>query len=85
MTAPMNIPEGCALLEPRERFDAALVGCVERIGQPTIACYDYELTIAALTADGMSQDEAEEWFHHNIMGSWRGDTTPCFLHTGVDE
>ena len=81
----MNIPEGCALLEPRERFDRALVGCVERIGQPTIACYDYAKTIAILKADGMSQDEAEDHFTYNIMGSWVDDTTPCFLHTGVDQ
>jgi hypothetical protein len=35
--------------------------------------------ITKLESDGMSRDEAEEWFEFNQIGSWVGDSTPCFL------
>jgi hypothetical protein len=27
----------------------------------------------------MTEDEAVEFFYFNQVGSWMGDTTPCFL------
>tara|TARA_B100000212_G_scaffold206477_1_gene155782 strand:+ start:686 stop:967 length:282 start_codon:yes stop_codon:yes gene_type:complete len=68
------------LLEPREKFDTALVGYVERCGQEAVACYDYEQVIESLKSDGeMTEEEAQEWFSFNILGSWVGVRTPCFL------
>ena len=67
------------LLQPREQFDEALVGYVERCGQDPVACYDYEQTIEALLSDGMDKEGAEEWFQYNIINSWSGTRTPCFL------
>jgi hypothetical protein len=29
--------------------------------------------------DGMTWEEAEEYFEFNQMGAWVGDSTPCFL------
>ena len=68
------------LLEPREVFDSAVLGYVERCGQEPIACYDYEGVMDALRK-GMDMDDtqAEEWFSFNVIGCWVGHRTPCFL------
>lgn len=31
-----------------------------------------------MTRDGMSLEDAEEFFEFNVIGSWVGDGTPCF-------
>jgi len=67
------------LLEPREQFDAAFVGYVDRFGQQTIACYDHEKVIETFKSQGMSDDEAREFFSYNTIGAWAGEGTPCFL------
>jgi hypothetical protein len=60
-------------------YDDCIAGVVERYGQDPIVCYDKEKVITKLESDGMSRDEAEEWFEFNQIGSWVGDSTPCFL------
>jgi hypothetical protein len=55
------------------------LGIVERIGQPPILCYDKHAVLEYLERDGMTPDEADEWFDTNILGTWVNDTTPCFL------
>ena len=60
-------------------YDDAIVGLVDRFGQPTIVCYDKEKVIEKLMADGMTDEEALEWFEYNQIGAWKGETTPCFL------
>ena len=59
-------------------FDDALVGVVERFGQPDIACYDKEKCIEILAKD-MSYEEATEYFYYNVIGSYVGEYTPCYL------
>ena len=59
-------------------FDDALVGIVERFGQPDIACYDKEKCIEILAKD-MSYEEATEYFYYNVIGSYVGEHTPCYL------
>jgi hypothetical protein len=29
--------------------------------------------------DGMTEEEAEEYFNFNQLGAWIGENTPCFL------
>ena len=60
-------------------YDDCIVGVVERFGQEPIVCYDKDKVIQKLQDDGMSRDEAIEFFHFNQFGSWMGDLTPCFL------
>jgi hypothetical protein len=60
-------------------FDDCIVGIVERCTMAPIVCYDRERVIAALMRDGMTWEEAEEYFEFNQMGAWVGDSTPCFL------
>jgi len=62
-------------------FDDCIAGLVNRFGQPTIVCYDLQKVLAKLQADGMTREEAEEWFEFNMIGAWVGEGTPCFLDT----
>jgi len=55
------------------------LGFVQRAGCEAVACYDHQSVIAALMRDGMSWQEAEEYFSFNQIGAWVGDATPCFL------
>lgn len=66
-----------ALLLPEE-FDKALIGYVERSGQETLALYDTELIIMVLIGQGMSEEEARDWFDYNVIGSYNGEGTPAF-------
>lgn len=61
----------------------AYVGIVQRFGQAPVACYDYAKVIAAYIANGMTEDEAVEFFEFNVMVAWVGERTPCFLSMGV--
>jgi len=57
----------------------AIVGVVERIGMDPVLCIDREVVLANLEAEGMTPEEAIEWFEFNILGAWMGDSTPCYL------
>jgi hypothetical protein len=62
------------------------VGTVLRFGQPPIACYDLTRVLARYVEDGMTEEDAEEFFHYNTLGTWAGDETPCFLwRSGADD
>jgi hypothetical protein len=60
-------------------YDDCIIGTIERCGQPIIYCYDKVKVIDHLKSNGMTEDEAVEFFYFNQVGSWMGDTTPCFL------
>ena len=75
----LNDDENLIFLEGPE-FDAAIVGVIERFGQPRILCYDYTKVLKILCKQGMSAEDAVEWYEFNIIGAWMGDETPCFLH-----
>jgi hypothetical protein len=60
-------------------YDDCILGIVERCGQPPIYCYDKEKIIEKLKSDGMTEDEALDFFYFNQVGASMGETTPCFL------
>jgi hypothetical protein len=61
-------------------FDEALVGYAQRCGQPALAVYDRNKCVDLLVQrDGMTHEEAEEYFEFNVVGAWVGDRTPLFL------
>ena len=72
-------------LEPREFFDEAIVGVVERINL-TAFCYDTQeiLNILAKPEYMMTPDEALDHFEFNIKGSYVGEHSPVFLDRKVD-
>lgn len=72
----LDLLEETAIIFPE--FDACIAGVVARFGQDHIVCYDYRKVIDVLMQD-MSEDDAVEHFHFNIIGSGLGPLTPCFL------
>ena len=61
-------------------FDEAIIGYAERINLGPVAAYDVNKIIETLmTRDGMSHEEALEFYHYNIVGAWMGEYTPIFI------
>jgi hypothetical protein len=61
-------------------FDEAFVGVVERFNEGFVACYDRAKCIEILEKQGMSNEDAEEYFSFNVAGAWVGAKTPFFFH-----
>tara|TARA_Y100000034_G_C6781435_1_gene349320 strand:- start:152 stop:418 length:267 start_codon:yes stop_codon:yes gene_type:complete len=61
-------------------YDDAIVGVGSRCGQPTLVIYDYDKCIASLMEDGMTFEEAVDYFSFNCEGSWVGEGTPIILY-----
>lgn len=60
--------------------DNAIVGVVTRYGEwDPIVCYDLKKVMKNLQDEGMTEEEAIEYFDYNIIGGWVGDRTPCFI------
>ena len=63
-------------------FDEAIIGVAERINLGPVAAYSVEKIIQILMErDGMTYEDAYEFFSYNIIGSWMGDYTPVFIYT----
>jgi hypothetical protein len=61
-------------------FEDAFVGIVVGKSRVPVVCYDRERCIEVLmTRDGMSEDEAEEFFAFNVEDAYVGERTPAFL------
>ena len=60
-------------------YDDCIVGIVRRFGQQPILCYSTDKVLKKLMKEGMTEEEALEFFEFNQIGAWMGDTTPCFL------
>jgi hypothetical protein len=61
-------------------FEAAFCGICRRFGMEPVAAYDLDHCLLILrTRDGMSEEEAVEFFEFNVIGAWMGDGTPVFL------
>lgn len=63
-------------------FDDAIIGYGERCGL-SVVLYDARICIEILMdRDGMTDEEAEEFFNYNVLGSYVGEMTPifCFLN-----
>jgi hypothetical protein len=61
-------------------FEDAYMGLATQFTKPPLAVYDRNKCIQILIErDGMSEEEAEEYFQFNEEGSWVGDNTPLFF------
>ena len=59
-------------------FEEAIIGTVERFGDSeAIILYDKDKVIDILMKE-MPHEEAEEFFHYNILGAYVGEATPAF-------
>ena len=61
-------------------FDECYLGIGETYGEHPALIYDYGKIIEQLQQDAMSQEEAEEYFEFNILGSYVGEKMPIFLN-----
>lgn len=60
-------------------FEDALIGSAEQFSK-VCAAYDYNACIRILKdRDGMSEDEAVEFFSFNVTGAYVGEFTPIFV------
>lgn len=61
-------------------FDDCILGVVERFGMQPIILYDIDSVLEKHMENGMSEEEAYEFFEYNQIGAWVGDRTPAFLN-----
>ena len=59
-------------------FDEAFMGVGVQFNTP-IALYDRTKCIEILMEDGMTPEEAEEYFQFNVQGAYVGEDTPAFV------
>lgn len=65
-------------------FDKAIIGIGNRCGQPDILAYDVNKCIQILMDQGMTDEEAIDYFDYNVVGSWVGKETPIFVRENED-
>jgi hypothetical protein len=61
-------------------FEEAFIGIGQQFSRH-YAVYDRDICIKVLMKDGMSEDEAEEYFEFNVTGAWVGHGTPIFVRS----
>jgi hypothetical protein len=61
-------------------LDEAFVGIATTFGEKIRAVYDVNRVIELLHSQGMSYEEAEEYFDYKIVGSYEGEQAPIFMH-----
>jgi hypothetical protein len=61
-------------------LDDAVIGLGRRCGQMDLIVYDAEKILEILVQrDGMTYEEAREFYEFNIVGAWVGKGTPIFV------
>lgn len=61
-------------------MEACIVGIGHRAAQPPIFVLSTARCIEHyMKQDGMSREEADEFFEFNCAGAWMGEGTPIFL------
>ncbi len=60
-------------------FDDAIVGVVLQDEHPKVV-YDSYKCIDMLIEEGMSEEEATEYFDYNVSGSYVGEQSPIFIY-----
>jgi hypothetical protein len=61
-------------------FDDCIIGVSSGFDSAYKIVYDIGKIIDRLIADGMSSEEAEEYFDFNILGAYVGDRTPLYVN-----
>ena len=61
-------------------FDDCYLGVGESYGEQPALIYDQQKIIEQLKKDGMSDEEAQEYYEFNILGSYLGEKMPIFLN-----
>tara|TARA_A100001388_G_scaffold265470_1_gene237702 strand:- start:343 stop:675 length:333 start_codon:yes stop_codon:yes gene_type:complete len=81
-----NEAEPIQRLEPAEFYDKHIVGVAYRCDLGPVLAYNLRgILTAHIEQDGMSVEEAEDYFEQNTLGSWVGEGTPLFVDTGLPD
>jgi len=66
-------------------FDDCIVGVGTGFGRREVLVYDTGKIIEKLMkSEGMSHEDATEYFEFNIMGSYIGEGMPLFMNSDLD-
>jgi hypothetical protein len=81
---PQSVLDQLSDLNPEaylfDNMDSALVG-VGYIGhKDPVAVYSKAKIFEKLAADGLSEDDAAEYFFSKFVGLWAGENTPVILN-----
>ena len=84
MSLPEEIEEVLAdneavLLEPRDEYDACIIGIGCRFSSGPLAVYSMPKVLKVMEGWGMDEDGAQEYFNFNTLGAWMGNGTPLFV------
>ena len=72
-----NMGENVLLMD---NFDEACIGFSQRINEPLLAVYSWELMMkVCIERDGMTYEEADEYISYNCIGAWVGEQTPIIV------
>lgn len=65
-------------------LEDAVVGVAQVHTQPSRIVYSFDKIIEILMDDGMTEDDAIEYFEFNIACLWAGENTPTILYSISD-
>lgn len=66
-------------------FDEAIIGMAERINLGPVVAYSVDKILNIMVErDGMTYEDALEYYNYNILGAWVGEHTPIFITTNLD-
>jgi len=72
--------EGYEELLIADGLDEAIMGVCMQYGKPDVVAYDFLKVLNILVdRDGMSPEEALEFFEFNVIGAGMGERTPVFV------
>ena len=66
-------------------FDEAIVGSITSYGRGETVLYSTQKILEVMMErDGMTEEDAIEFFNYNIIGSYNGNGMPAFLNDHVE-
>ena len=73
------------MLKLPQEYDEAVLGIGCKIGEMDSVAYGAEKCIKVLQEfHGMEENDAIDFFHYNILGSYVGPRTPFFIWETID-
>lgn len=68
-----------------EGLDDAIVGVASRGGGEDFLVYSRDLCLEILMKNhSWSYEDAQDYFEHNILSTWVGETTPAIMEEWTD-
>jgi hypothetical protein len=88
MVKPIGGPDDGAedeeVLMRMDGFDDCIIGLCHRAGNPSVIAYDLSSVVQQMQKEGLTFEEAIEFFEYNQLGAYMGPMTPVFIDTDVE-